>query len=294
MPQAVSKKRWREPIKAGAARRRARNQAATTTPTLLDRRPVMLAFMPHPRHFFDADAEDADALFGAFPARGCRARASGAGAALVPSGSMQLVREGDCYVVSAALPGVRPEEISCIEVVGNRTVRLEVKKTRPRAAQASCPKPEAPAPGDDAEEPVVVEDPTSAAGAAGGSDSAAASTDRAAEEEQQTEAVVVLDQQLTLPQPVDTAGITCTYQDGLLRIKVPIEAPDLGDDHRELLAALEQEATGAAALVAELAQQLKEQKAKAMEAQQALHSAKIGVHRAAQTRRHTLTIAAKY
>jgi hypothetical protein len=41
----------------------------------------------------------------------------------------------------------------------------------------------------------------------------------------------------------------------------------------------------------ETAQQLKEQKAKALEAQQALHAAKISMHRAAQTRRHTLTIA---
>ena len=97
----------------------------------------MIAFLPHPRHFFDADADDADALFGALPARGCRARAIGARAALAPSGSMQLAREGDCYIISAALPGVRPEEISCIEVVGNRAVRLEVKKTRPRAAAAA-------------------------------------------------------------------------------------------------------------------------------------------------------------
>jgi HSP20 family molecular chaperone IbpA len=259
----------------------------------------MIAFLPHPRHFFDADADDADALFGALPARGCRARAIGARAALAPSGSMQLAREGDCYIISAALPGARPEEISCIEVVGNRTVRLEVKKTRPRAAPAApapaahveAPAahtaPEAPASGGDAEEPVVVEDPASAAG---GGDAAEATTDRAAAEEPPE--AVVLDQQLTLPQPVDTAGITCTYRDGLLRIQVPIVAPALGDDHRELMAALEQEANDAAAQVAELAQQLKEQKAKALEAQQALHAAKIGMHRAAQTRRHTLSIAA--
>ena len=67
----------------------------------------------------------------------------------------------------------------------------------------------------------------------------------AAAEEEPHEAVVVLDQQLTLPQPVDTAGITCTYRDGLLRIQVPIVAPALGDDHRELMAALEQEANDA-------------------------------------------------
>ena len=81
------------------------------------------------------------------------------------------------------------------------------------------------------------------------------------------------------------------HQNGLLRIQVPIVAPALGDDHRELMAALEQEAKDAETKVVELAQQLKEQQAKAREAQQALHSAKIGVHRACQTRRHALSIA---
>ena len=240
----------------------------------------MLAFLPYPRHVFDADA---DALFAPCPSpRGCRARPSAARGALVPSGSMQLAREGDCYVVSAALPGVRPDEISCVEVVGNRTVRLEVTKKRPRAAPAApkAPAPDTTAPSSDADEAVVVEDPASTA----------ATIDSAAAEEP-LEAIVVLDQRLALPQPVDTAGITCTYQNGLLRIQVPIVAPALGDDHRELMAALEQEAKDAETKVVELAQQLKEQQAKAREAQQALHSAKIGVHRACQTRRHALAVA---
>lgn len=239
----------------------------------------MLAFLPYPRHLFDADP---DALFAP-----CSARPGAARGVLAPSGSMQLAREGDCYVVSAALPGVRPDEISCVEVVGNRTVRLEVTKKRPRAAPAApkalAPKPPAPdaaAPSSDADEPVVVEDAASTA----------TTIDSAAEEEP-LEAIVVLDQMLSLPQPVDTAGITCTYQNGLLRIQVPIVAPALGDDHRELLAALEQQAKDAETKVVELAQQLKEQQAKAREAQQALHLAKIGVHRACQTRRHALAIA---
>ena len=245
----------------------------------------MLAFLPYPRHLFDADV---DALFSPCPSpHGCRARPGAARGVLAPSGSMQLTREGDCYVVSAALPGVRPDEISCVEVVGNRTVRLEVTKKRPRAAPAApkAPAPKAPAPdttapSSDADEAVVVEDPASTA----------ATIDSAAAEEP-LEAIVVLDQTLALPQPVDTAGITCTYQNGLLRIQVPIVAPALGDDHRELMAALEQEAKDAETKVVELAQQLKEQQTKAREAQQALHSAKIGVHRACQTRRHALAIA---
>jgi hypothetical protein len=56
--------------------------------------------------------------------------------------------------------------------------------------------------------------------------------------------------------------------------------------------ALEQEANDSAAQVDELAQQLKQQKAKALEAQQALHAATIGMHQTAPTRRHTLSIAA--
>lgn len=241
----------------------------------------MLAFMPYPRHLFDTDA---NAVFAPCPSlRGCRAVSS----ALAPSGSMQLTREGDCYVVSAALPGVRPDEISCVEVVGNRTVRLEVTQKRrraapdaPRAPAPKAPTPDAAAPGSDADEPVVVEDPTLNA----------AMTENAAAEEK-LEAIVVMDQTLALPQPVDTAGITCTYQDGLLRVQVPIVAPALGDDHRELMAALEQEAKDAETKVVQLAQQLREQHAKAREAQQALQSAKIGVHRACQTRRHALAVA---
>jgi len=186
----------------------------------------MLAFLPYPRHLFDADV---DALFSPCPSpHGCRARPGAARGVLAPSGSMQLTREGDCYVVSAALPGVRPDEISCVEVVGNRTVRLEVTKKRPRAAPAApkAPAPKAPAPdtttpSSDADEAVVIEDPASTA----------ATIDSAAAEEP-IEAIVVLDQTLALPQPVDTAGITCTYQNGLLRIQVPIVAPALGDDHR--------------------------------------------------------------
>ena len=67
----------------------------------------MLAFLPYPRHLFDADV---DALFSPCPSpHGCRARPGAARGVLAPSGSMQLTREGDCYVVSAALPGVRPD-----------------------------------------------------------------------------------------------------------------------------------------------------------------------------------------
>ena len=60
---------------------------------------------------------------------------------------------------------------------------------------------------------------------------------------------------------------------------MPIVAPALGEEHRELIASLEREAKNAAELVTQLEQQLKEQRAKAREAQMKLQSAKVGVHR---------------
>jgi len=104
-------------------------------------------------------------------------------------------------------------------------------------------------------------------------------------------AIVVMDKLLTLPQLVDGAGITCSYQDGLLRIVVPMAAPTLDDEHRELIAALEQEHKDAAAQVASLQQQLRQQKEKAIETHMALRFEQVGAHRAAHSRRHTLIIA---
>ena len=109
--------------------------------------------------------------------------------------------------------------------------------------------------------------------------------------EPETTSVVVLNTTLALPQPVAADGITCSYQDGLLRIEVPIASPTLDKDHLDVIAALESEAKCAAEQVLELEQQLKEHKAKALEAQMALRSAQVGVHRAAQTRRYPLALA---
>ena len=50
-----------------------------------------------------------------------------------------------------------------------------------------------------------------------------------------TEMVVILEKMLTLPQPVDDAGITCSYSDGLLRIEIPIVAPADTEREQELV-----------------------------------------------------------
>lgn len=231
----------------------------------------MLALLHHPRTLFEGhfDAEAvSDHLFAEYPRNGvCR--------------HLHLSRETGAYIVTAALPGIRAEEISRIELVGNRILHLEVRKkidkptadpTKPAAAEKAGTVVDAAAPAPDLlpEEVVVVESESSTP---------------------ESESVVVMDKSLTLPQLVDGAGIACSYQDGLLRIVVPMAAPTLDDEHRELIAALEQEHKDAAAQVATLQQQLKEQKEKAIETQMALRSAQVGVHHAAQSRRHTLTIA---
>lgn len=255
----------------------------------------MLAFMPQPRHLFQIFDESADHFAAEYPPmRGCRARCS-AQAGLAPSGSLQLSRDKDSYIITAALPGIRAAEISCIEIIGNRTVHLEVKKSTKKAVKQTAS--EALPAAADHDDAVVIEpehgsneEPVAAT-----TDRVANSTDAESEGknkvETEDETVVVLDTQLTLPQPVDTSGITCSYQDGLLRIHVPIVAPALGEEHRELIASLEQEAKSAAELVTDLEQKLKEQRAKAREAQMNLHSANVGVERATHLRRHTLTIA---
>ena len=262
----------------------------------------MLALLHNPRTLFEShfDAEAvSDHLFAQYPrAGGCRPRCDLAHG-FAQSGAMHLAREADAYIVTAALPGVKAAEISRIELVGNRTIHLEVKKPVIGAYKVEPPAKLAPANSATAtasaaapdllEEVVVVESQSSAADNAPstGTEPAMAAPCVAAAN---PTAVVVMDKSLTLPQLVDGAGITCSYQDGLLRIVVPMAAPTLDDEHRELIAALEQEHKDAATQVASLQQQLREQKEKAIETQMALRSAQVGAHRAAQSRRHTLII----
>jgi len=263
----------------------------------------MLALLHHPRTLFEShfDAEAvSDHLFAQYPRTGgCRPRCDLAHG-FAQSGAMHLAREADAYIVTAALPGVKAAEISRIELVGNRTIRLEVKKPVSGAYKAEPLAKLAPADSATAttsaaapdllpDEVVVVESQSSAADNAPSTDTEPAMAAPCVAAANLT-AVVVMDKSLTLPQLVDGAGITCSYQDGLLRIVVPMAAPTLDDEHRELIAALEQEHKDAATQVASLQQQLREQKEKAIETQMALRSAQVGVHRAAQSRRHTLII----
>lgn len=253
----------------------------------------MLALLHHPRYLFDTEALS-DHIFTDYPDP-CGVR-WGRAANFAPSGALQLAREGDKFIVSAALPGIKAEEISRIELVGNQQIHLEVKKTlkvdNPADFASANAGPAHAAPADaapaDQEEVVIVESKAAAESAVA---EAPPASQESAPVEPQTHSIIVLDKTLTLPQPVAADGITCSYQDGLLRIEVPIVAPTIDSEHHDLVTALESEVKSAAAHVVELEQQLKEHKAKALEAQMALRSTQVGVHRAAQTRRHQLELA---
>ena len=104
------------------------------------------------------------------------------------------------------------------------------------------------------------------------------------------ESSMLMHRSVTLPQLVDAAGITCTYQDGLLRIEVPAQAPALDEEEHARMEALRQEVHDAAAHVAELEKKLREGRTKAAEAESALRSAQMDISRATKARRHTLTL----
>lgn len=97
----------------------------------------------------------------------------------------------------------------------------------------------------------------------------------------------VIERSIALPQLVDVSDVKCNYQDGLLRIEIPIQAPRLEEEDQKRIATLEEEAKEAAKHVTELERKLRECKSKAHAAQSALRSAQLHVH----TRRHTLAIA---
>jgi hypothetical protein len=98
---------------------------------------------------------------------------------------------------------------------------------------------------------------------------------------------VEMKRSIALPQLVDVSDVKCNYQDGLLRIEIPIQAPRLEEEDQTRIATLEEEAKEAAKHVTELERKLRECKSKAHAAQSALRSAQLHVH----TRRHTLAIA---
>lgn len=110
-----------------------------------------------------------------------------------------------------------------------------------------------------------------------------------------SENVLLIDTSLTLPQTVDASGITCLYEDGLLRIEIPIVPPGPDYEHLELIASLELSAKTAGDTVndldkqiADLEQQKLDQKANISEAQTEIRNAKINVVHMREARRHQL------
>ena len=104
--------------------------------------------------------------------------------------------------------------------------------------------------------------------------------------------VVVLDKSVALPQPVDEAGIACTYQDGLLRIVIPIAAPAPDTEHEERTAGLQQAVSEAAAELAVFEQQVRDQREKVRAAHAALRAARAEAGPARARRRQPLRIVA--
>jgi hypothetical protein len=74
--------------------------------------------------------------------------------------------------------------------------------------------------------------------------------------------VVVLDKSICLPQHVDGAGIVCTYEEGLVRIEIPIADPKPDSEHELLMAKLRRDKEEAVAELARLEQAIKEQRDK--------------------------------
>ena len=204
---------------------------------------------------------------------------------------LQLSRDEDKYIVTSALPGVKREDIH-VELMGNRILRLYVEQA---ASSRAFSRPDQPKSTPSDKDPHHPDERPSADAFSSPAPEAAATAKPAPSctinLAAQLESVVVIERSVNLPQLVDSGGITCTYRDGLLRIEIPIQAPSLDDEHRTLVARLEQDAADAGAQVAELAKQLREQKAKAEEALTALRLAQRDANRALQTRCHTLAIA---
>jgi HSP20 family molecular chaperone IbpA len=175
--------------------------------------------------------------------------------------SLELKRQDDKYIATCALPGVKQQDIR-LELLGNRTLAIYVHSSNKQLAVETD-----------------------------GSNQAHAMSDQDAKSvPERTESSLLMRRSVTLPQLVDAAGITCTYQDGLLRIEVPDQAPALDEEEHGRMETLRREVQNAAAHVAELEKQLREGRTKAAEAESALRSAQLDISRATKARRHTLTL----
>jgi HSP20 family molecular chaperone IbpA len=258
----------------------------------------MFAVLRPPRHHmlfdFDDDAESHSAFalrdfgraLGPFEPPSFAFAPGPSAMALGRGGGLHLVREGDKYVASCALPGVRRDDIT-LELHGNRVLAIRVQRGDAPGApdQPDAAAPAAPAADHDS-------DQTTAQPDADKKDSAAQDNQPAAAAHTRQHFSAVLQRSVALPQLVDSAGIATTYRDGLLRVEIPIQPPAAGDEQSARMAALEQEAKDADARVEELCKQLTELRAKARDAHQAVRTEKAEAQRALQTSRHTLAIEA--
>ena len=201
-------------------------------------------------------------------------------------GSMSLTREGDKYVATCAMPGVKRDDIS-LEIKGNRMLTIKVQS----GTKASS-----------------VQDRPGAATSKGHSNQDSDDTnEERADKADQTQAkerecaeggkssqhsFVVMERSAALPQLVDPSAITSTYTDGLLRVEIPIQPPALDHGPLARIAELEQQAKDADARIAELCKELAGLKATARDAHQAVRRERAEAQRALQASRHVLSIAA--
>ena len=265
-----------------------------------------------PQHYF------------AGPASGARLRAARAAARRawpvpVPLNvGLKLARHGDKYVITAATPGVKADHIQ-LALVGNRHLRLQILQPHPlqaaptAAASAAASLPEAApalaaesvttdvagdgAPADAAgtetpgletsDDSTAASIPASAPYYAGEISPAAAAEASEETAEMHADMVVILEKSLALPQPVDGAGISCTYADGLVCIEIPVVDP-APDAH---VVKLQEELSEAAAQLAAYEKQVQAQREKVQSAHAALRKAKSGACLSRRTQRLTIDTA---
>ena len=191
------------------------------------------------------------------------------------SGGISLARDGDKYVASCAMPGVRRDDIN-LELHGNRVLTIRIESI----SDKSSPTAQSDAPAPAAHDPAA---PKADAPEAKQRESAADTSSR-------PHSFVRMERSVALPLLVDPTAITSTYADGLLRVDIPIQPPALDDGPSARIAELEQEAKDADARIAELSKELTELTTKARDAHQAARREKAEAQRALQGSRHTLAI----
>ena len=194
-------------------------------------------------------------------------------------GGISLARDGDKYVASCAMPGVRRDDIN-LELHGNRVLTIRIESSSDKSS--STAQSDAPA---SAAHDRAAPDTADKADA-----TQAKQRESAADASSRPHSFMRMERSVALPLLVDPTAITSTYADGLLRVDIPIQPPAMDDGPRARIAELEQEAKDADARIAELSKELTELKTKARDAHQAARREKAEAQRALQGSRHTLAI----